>query len=109
SEDTIARLGGDEFAVLLVNINGQDGAETAARNILEAITRPITINGSELIVTSSIGITLCPNDGIDFPELLKNADMAMYRAKKAGRNNIQFYSPEMNDEMQRQLRIEQEL
>ncbi len=109
SEDTIARLGGDEFAVLLVNINGQDGAETAARNILDTITRPITINGSELIVTSSIGITLCPNDGTDFTDLLKNADMAMYRAKKAGRNNIQFYSPEMNDEMQRQLRIEQEL
>jgi len=108
-EDTIARLGGDEFAVLLANVSGQEGAEIVARNILEKITQPIFIGGSELIITSSIGITLCPTDGTHYPDLLKNADMAMYRAKNAGRNNIQFYSPEMNQEMQRQLRIEQEL
>lgn len=108
-EDTIARLGGDEFAILLANVSGREGAKTVARNILDNITRPVTINGNELIVTSSIGITICPNDGTQYPELLKNADMAMYRAKKAGRNNIQFYSPEMNDEMHRQLQIEREL
>jgi len=108
-EDTVARLGGDEFAILLTNISGQDGAEKAARNILETITQPVDIKGNELIITSSIGITLCPSDGSEYPELLKNSDMAMYRAKKAGRNNIQFYSPEMNDEMSRQLHIEQEL
>ncbi len=108
-EDTIARLGGDEFAVLLTNIAGQEGAETVARNILDTITQPIQLQNSELIITSSIGITLCPNDGTHYPDLLKNADMAMYRAKNAGRNNIQFYSPEMNEEMQRQLQIEQEL
>ncbi|MDX1451012.1 MAG: EAL domain-containing protein [Oleiphilaceae bacterium] len=108
-EDTIARLGGDEFAVLLANVSGQDGAETVARNILESITKPIQLQNSELIITSSIGITLCPIDGSHYPDLLKNADMAMYRAKNAGRNNIQFYSPEMNEEMQRQLQIEQEL
>lgn len=108
-EDTVARLGGDEFAILLSNISGQEGAEKAARNILEVITKPINIKGNDLIITSSIGITLCPSDGSEYPELLKNSDMAMYRAKKAGRNNIQFYSPEMNDEMRRQLNIEQEL
>ena len=108
-EDTIARLGGDEFAVLLANVNGQDGAETVARNILDTIIQPVMLKGTELVVTSSIGITLCPTDGTYYPDLLKNADMAMYRAKNAGRNNIQFYSPEMNDEMQRQLQIEQEL
>jgi len=108
-EDTVARLGGDEFAILLTNISGQDGAERAARNILETITQPVNIKGNDLIITSSIGITLCPSDGSEYPELLKNSDMAMYRAKKAGRNNIQFYSPEMNDEMRRQLHIEQEL
>lgn len=108
-EDTIARLGGDEFAILLANVSGREGAKTVARNILENITQPVNINGNELLVTSSIGITVCPNDGSKYPELLKNADMAMYRAKKAGRNNIQFYSPEMNNEMQRQLRVEHEL
>ncbi len=108
-EDTIARLGGDEFAILLASVSGADGAETVARNILEKITQPIVILGHELLVTSSIGITVCPNDAIHYPDLLKNADMAMYRAKNAGRNNIQFYSPEMNEEMQTQLRIEKEL
>jgi len=108
-EDTVARLGGDEFAILLTNISGQEGAEKAARNILEVITQPVNIKGNDLIITSSIGITLCPSDGSEYPELLKNSDMAMYRAKNAGRNNIQFYSPEMNDEMRRQLNIEQEL
>lgn len=108
-EDTIARLGGDEFAILLASISGPEGAETVARNILENITKPVMIQGHELIVTSSIGITICPNDGLQYPDLLKNADMAMYRAKNAGRNNIQFYSPEMNEEMQLQLQIEKEL
>ena len=108
-EDTIARLGGDEFAVLLANVNGREGAEVVARNMLELITQPMKLKGNELVITSSIGITLCPADGTHYPDLLKNADMAMYRAKKAGRNNIQFYSPEMNEEMQRQLQIEQEL
>jgi len=108
-EDTLARLGGDEFAILLASVSGREGAETVARNILENITQPVTIKGNELLVTSSIGITLCPNDGIQYPDLLKNADMAMYRAKNAGRNNIQFYSPEMNEEMLRQHVIEQEL
>jgi diguanylate cyclase (GGDEF)-like protein/PAS domain S-box-containing protein len=108
-EDTIARLGGDEFAILLASISGPEGAETVARNILDTIIQPIMIQGQELIVTSSIGITICPDDAKQYPDLLKNSDMAMYRAKNAGRNNIQFYSPEMNDEMQTQLRIEKEL
>lgn len=108
-EDTIARLGGDEFAILLGSVSGPEGAETVARNILDKITQPVIIQGHELLVTSSIGITLCPNDGVHYPDLLKNADMAMYRAKNAGRNNIQFYSPEMNEEMQTQLIIEKEL
>lgn len=108
-EDTIARLGGDEFAILLANVSGQEGAERVARNILETVTRPIKSKASELVITTSIGITICPLDGTHYPDLLKNADMAMYRAKNAGRNNVQFYSPEMNDEMLRQLHIEQEL
>lgn len=108
-EDTIARLGGDEFAVLLNKVNGADGCEKVARHILQAVTRPVQVSGGELVVTTSVGITLAPIDGTRYEELLKNADMAMYRAKKAGRNNIQFFSPDMNEELQRQIQLEQEL
>jgi diguanylate cyclase (GGDEF)-like protein len=108
-EDTIARLGGDEFAILLPNVSGQEGADVVARNILESITKPVTIKGNELIITSSIGITLCPDDGSSYEQLLKNADMAMYRAKNCGRNNIQFYCDDMNKEMVRQIEVEKEL
>ncbi|KZZ81891.1 hypothetical protein A3767_05115 [Oleiphilus sp. HI0133] len=108
-EDTIARLGGDEFAILLPNVSGQDGAEVVARNILESITKPVTIKGNELIITSSIGITLCPEDASSYEALLKNADMAMYRAKNNGRNNVQFYCEDMNSEMIRQIEIEKDL
>ncbi|MFD2229879.1 EAL domain-containing protein [Alkalimarinus sediminis] len=109
NEDTIARLGGDEFAVLLADVNGVEGAEIVARNILDAITTPIQLPGGELVITSSIGVSLSPNDGVQYAELLKNADMAMYQAKSAGRNNIQFYNPKMNEDILRQLSIEQEL
>ena len=108
-EDTIARLGGDEFAVLLNKVNGAEGCERVARHILRAVTEPIHVRGAELVVTTSVGITLAPNDGSRYEELLKNADMAMYRAKKAGRNNIQFFSPDMNEELQRQIQMEVEL
>ena len=108
-EDTIARLGGDEFAVLLHHVNGAEGCEKVARGILEAFTEPVTVPGSELVITSSIGIALAPDDGTRYEQLLKNADMAMYRAKKAGRNNFQFFSEEMNHEMQRMMALEQEL
>ncbi|MEQ5837133.1 EAL domain-containing protein [Marinobacter sp. NFXS9] len=108
-EDTIARLGGDEFAILLNQVNGAEGCEKVARGILAAITEPVRVPSGELIITSSIGITLAPVDGTTYEDLLKNADMAMYRAKKAGRNNIQFFSHDMNTEMQRQMDLEREL
>lgn len=108
-EDTIGRLGGDEFAVLLNQVNGAEGCEKVARTLLETLVQPIRIPGGELVITSSIGITLAPDDATNYNQLLKNADMAMYRAKKAGRNNIQFFSEEMNKEMMRQMTLEQEL
>src|SRR5690606_502132 len=108
-QDTVARLGGDEFAVLLHQVNGAEGADVVARNVLEAVVQPIQLPGQELVITTSIGLALAPSDGEDYDELLKNADMAMYRAKQAGRNNVQFYHREMNDEFARQLQLEQEL
>ena len=108
-EDTIARLGGDEFAVLLSQVKGADGCEKVARNILASLTHPVSIQQGELVITSSLGITLAPQDGFSYETLLKNADMAMYRAKNAGRNNIQFFDQSMNHEIQKQLQIEREL
>lgn len=108
-EDTIGRLGGDEFAVLLNQVSGAEGCDRVARTILNTLAQPITIPGGELVVTSSIGITLAPDDADNFEQLLKNADMAMYRAKKAGRNNVQFFSEDMNREMLRHITLEQEL
>ncbi len=108
-EDTVARLGGDEFAVLLHQVSSAEGAEVVARNLLDAIVQPIQLPGQELVITTSLGLALAPSDGQDYDELLKNADMAMYRAKQAGRNNLQFYHREMNDDFARQLQLEQEL
>ncbi len=108
-EDTISRMGGDEFAILLNRVNGLEGCEKVARAILDNITQPIKLPSGELVITSSLGITLAPDDGQDYEQLLKNADMAMYRAKNAGRNTIQFFSKDMNEEMRRQLMVEAEL
>ncbi|OZG72598.1 sensor domain-containing diguanylate cyclase [Hahella sp. CCB-MM4] len=108
-EDTIARLGGDEFAILLNKVNGEEGCLRVGQNLLENITQPINLPSQQLVITTSIGITLAPRDGKDYSVLLKNADMAMYRAKSAGRNNIQLYRKEMNDELELLLNTEQEL
>lgn len=108
-EDTIARLGGDEFAVLLSQVAGPEGCEKVARTLLENLTRPVNVPGGELVITSSIGITIAPSDARTYEDLLKNADMAMYRAKKAGRNTIEFFSQDMNADMQHQMRTEREL
>ncbi len=107
--DTIARLGGDEFAILLNKVNGEEGCLRVGQNLLESITRPIDLPSQQLVITTSIGITIAPKDGKDYSVLLKNADMAMYRAKSAGRNNIQVYRKEMNDELELLLNTEQEL
>jgi diguanylate cyclase (GGDEF)-like protein/PAS domain S-box-containing protein len=87
-----SRLGGDEFAVLLGRINKADDAALVARRIIEALSQPVVINGNEMSITASIGITLFPSNGEDAEVLLKNADAAMYQAKDLGRNNYQFFS-----------------
>ncbi|SNB44900.1 EAL domain-containing protein [Geobacter sp. DSM 9736] len=94
--DTVARLGGDEFTVILPNIAGSHEIVAVAEKILEIIAHPVELDGTELFVTASIGITLFPADGSTVDLLLKNADTAMYHAKEQGRNNYQFFSEEMN-------------
>ncbi|HEY0843980.1 MAG TPA: EAL domain-containing protein [Noviherbaspirillum sp.] len=104
--DTVARLGGDEFVVVMPDVVREDAVVVVAQQILESMSRPMTIQGHEFYPTGSIGISLYPKDGEDSQALLKNADTAMYRAKDAGRNNVQFYAHEMNSRALDRLKLE---
>ncbi|MDE2089941.1 MAG: diguanylate cyclase, partial [Gammaproteobacteria bacterium] len=94
--DTVARLGGDEFAVILSGCKEPSDAAAVAHKLRELVSRKFVVDSRELFVTASIGISCYPQDGDDVSTLLKNADIAMYRAKEAGRNMYQFFSADMN-------------
>ena len=91
--DTVCRQGGDEFVVLLPEAPGINEVAHIAEKLLEACRRRHTIDGQDVHVGASIGISLFPDDGIDVDALTRNADAAMYHAKAIGRNNFQFYTP----------------
>jgi diguanylate cyclase (GGDEF)-like protein len=93
-EDTVARIGGDEFVVVLADLARASDAALVGEKILEALSVPIPIDGHELPISCSIGISVYPEDGKDLATLTTNADMAMYHAKKAG-GSIRFYLPQM--------------
>jgi len=107
--DTVARMGGDEFTILVPEIQHVNEADAIARKVLDVLKVPIRLTGVEVIITTSIGITIGLDDADDANTLLKNADLAMYRAKAHGRDNYQFFSNEMNVELTRQLALEGEL
>jgi diguanylate cyclase (GGDEF)-like protein len=107
--DTVARLGGDEFILILNDQTGQEIIYRAMQRIITTVAEPIEIDGQELLVTASAGISLYPQDGPDVETLLKNADAAMYRAKEKGRNNFQFYTAEMNRQVNERLKMETSL
>jgi diguanylate cyclase (GGDEF)-like protein/PAS domain S-box-containing protein len=109
SGDTIARLGGDEFVLIRPDVAREDAVPVMAQQILEAMSRPMAIQGHEFYPTGSIGISMFPKDGYDSQTLLKNADTAMYRAKDAGRNNFQFYASEMNARALDRIKLESRL
>jgi diguanylate cyclase (GGDEF)-like protein/PAS domain S-box-containing protein len=96
SSDTVSRQGGDEFAVLLCDVASAKDAAGAAEKMLLALGRPYRVDELELHVSASIGIAVYPEDGTTCEALLKDADVAMYRAKDCGRNNYQFFKTEMN-------------
>lgn len=108
-EDTVARLGGDEFVVMVEALDNEHLATAAASRLLEAFRAPFHLKGHELTVTPSIGIALYPDDGQDAETLIKNADMAMYRAKEKGRNTFRLYTPALNERAVRRLTMEGDL
>ncbi|MCZ6559295.1 MAG: EAL domain-containing protein, partial [Gammaproteobacteria bacterium] len=107
--DLISRLGGDEFTILLSSIEGEEDAGRIAKEILESLQKPFTIDGSQHFISASIGVTLFPGDGGSVEELLRNADTAMYRAKEAGRDQCMFFQEEMNLAAVRRVKLESQL
>ena len=108
-EDTVARQGGDEFIVVLSDIDSIQSASAVAQKILDVLVFPFLIGDKEMHIGCSIGITLFPDDGMDVDTLLKNSDTAMYHAKSAGRNNYQFFAPNMNQQIAERHMLESEL
>ncbi|MGD0492814.1 MAG: EAL domain-containing protein [Steroidobacteraceae bacterium] len=109
STDTLARVGGDEFTLLIEQSLGAHELNAIAHKLLAAMSSPLTVNGSMYQLSGSIGVAMYPKDGADGTALLKNADIAMYRAKSSGRNNVQFYSTEINEHSVERLTLENEL
>ncbi|MCG8426392.1 MAG: PAS domain S-box protein, partial [Chromatiales bacterium] len=108
-QDTVARLGGDEFAILIPHIDGIHGARSIARKIINVLSRSMEMPDFQGAITTSIGITLAPDNATEPEELMKNADLALYSAKAKGRNNFQFFTEQMNAEVSRRLTVEHEL
>jgi diguanylate cyclase (GGDEF)-like protein/PAS domain S-box-containing protein len=107
--DTVARQGGDEFVVIVSDQAASDIAPVIAGKILEAVARPLRVNGHELVVTVSVGISVSPRDGEDVQTLVRNAEVAMYRAKEQGQNAFQFYTGEMNARSLARMTMEKHL
>lgn len=105
-EIRLARLGGDEFVAILQDLESEEDAVLVADRIRQELTKPVEHLGHEFVVTSSIGVSLYPHDGADIDTLLKNADVAMYQAKSAGRNSVRFYSGTMSLRSLERLELE---
>lgn len=107
--DTVARTGGDEFVVLLPGLDDSTQIVAVVERIQELMSEPFEINGHELFVPTSVGISLFPEDGSDPDTLIKNADVALYRAKEMGRNCVVYYNPEHNVYSHERLALENEM
>ncbi|MCP5419403.1 MAG: EAL domain-containing protein [Gammaproteobacteria bacterium] len=107
--DLVARLGGDEFGIMLDPLNHVQDAAAPASKVLQSLADPVLVDGHELYISASVGISCYPTDGNDAETLLKNADIALYRAKEEGRNLYQFFSTEMNERANETLIISNSL
>jgi diguanylate cyclase (GGDEF)-like protein len=107
--DTLARLGGDEFAIVAIGQPGADAVDVQARRVVEAMARPFVIDGREVALSASVGVTLFPSDDGSVEQLLGNAGAAVRAARRAGGNGYRFYSAELNARLQRRLALELDL
>jgi len=109
NEDTLARHGGDEFVILLADLERPEDASRIAQQIFDVLEKPLVLDGQSVTVSLSLGASIFPRDGTDAETLLKNADAAVYRAKELGRNNLQFYTKELNSRAMERLTMENQL
>ena len=107
--DFVARLGGDEFAILQTGVEQPMSASLLAQQLVDAMVKPFDVDGNEIAIGTSIGISVAPNDSIDADYLLKSADMALYRTKEHGRSGFSFFEPKMDAEMQERRTLEIDL
>src|SRR3970282_313556 len=107
--DTVARLGGDEFTVLLGDLVDPGSVERVAQDVLRKLTEPFHLGGEVAYITASIGVTLYPEDATEIEALLKNADQAMYAAKKQGRNRYSYFTSSMQQAVQTRMQIANDL
>ena len=108
-EDIVAHLGGDNFAILLEEFTSVDDIPDLIQKVLHLFDAPFECHGRELYAAASIGVSLYPQDGYDSSSLMRNAEVAMYRAKNSGRNNYQFYTADMNAKALKRLEMETKL
>jgi diguanylate cyclase (GGDEF)-like protein len=107
--NTTARLGGDEFTVVVPEIGDSNALLAIAHHLLARLREPFIIDGAEILTSTSIGIAVAPENGSSPQELIRNADIAMYKAKDSGRNSVHFFTQRMNEEVQEQIQLEAEL
>lgn len=107
--ELFARLGGDEFSICLSNLDSVEDASKVASRVVETLTKPFIINESEVHSTASVGISIYPDNATNFEELFKQADIAMYRAKKLGRSRVCFFEEEMQEQFYLRALLEKEL
>ncbi|WP_415898144.1 EAL domain-containing protein [Neptuniibacter sp. QD57_21] len=107
--DTVGRLGGDEFIVLLNHLESAEQAQPIAQNLVSQFRKALNVDGREIMLTMSVGISVYPSDGTDPAELLRNADSAMYHSKAQGRNSYHYFTEEMNIGAERRLLLEEQL
>jgi diguanylate cyclase (GGDEF)-like protein len=107
--DIVARLGGDEFAIVQMSVDQPVGATSLAARLIHEISEPYVVQGHQIVIGASVGIAVAPNDGTDPDRLLKNADLALYRAKEDGRGTYRFFEADMDAKMQARRGLELEL
>jgi len=107
--DMVARLGGDEFTIILSDLDNLSAIDRIANTILSSLATPFILSGQPHYISTSIGITFSPDDGVDDMELLKNADQAMYHAKALGRNNFQYFTPELETKASKRVSLSNDL